>query len=293
MKKIKLIDSMRDFLIYWRSYSGKDPEEMFQGWLMDYISSYPELLIAEVNYRRGLTQLRNIMIEEVLPKLDSRIHDIIEAWMLLLQNLESVYSLAADALGVHLDPVFAIYVASGWRSDWITSILGKPAILIDVGGLAEVGWISEEKIRGMIAFNLGLLYHALRRGGVEKFRKLEADPFFRLYSEGFAQLIEHITLNLKISHLLVEGAVAGFEQKSSEIASEYLARAEKGDVEDFYNPQKEIQGLRFAAAYLGHALSELLREEGMSIEELAGLPEHDVMNFSKDFLRKLVEKTRK
>jgi len=293
MRKVKLIDSMRDFLTYWRTYSGRDPKEMFQGWLMDYISNYPELLIAEVNYRRGLTQLRNIMIKEVLPKLDLMIHDIIEAWMLILQNLEAVYSLAAEVLPSHLDPIFAIYVASGWRRDWIASILGKPAVFIDLGGLAEVNWVSEDKIRGMLAFNLGTLYHALRRGGVEKFRKLEADPFFRLYSEGFAQLTEHLILNLEFSHVLTEGSVKKFEQKIPEIAVEYLTRAEKGDVEDFYSPKNEIHGVKFAAAYLGHLFSKTLGEEEIDLEELAGLPEPDVERFSKNLLRELAEKTRK
>lgn len=260
---------------------------------MDYISNYPELLIAEVNYRKGLTRLRNLMIEEVLPKLDLLIHDIIEAWMQVLQNLEAVYSLAADTLPSRLDPIFAIYVASGWRRDWITSILGKPAILIDLGGLAEVNWVSEDKIRGMIAFNLGILYHALKRGGVDKYRELETDPFFRLYSEGFSQLMEHLILNLGFSHVLAEEVEEEFEQKVSEVAVEYLTRAEKGSVEDFYSPKGEVHGVKFAAAYLGHLLSEALRREGMGLEELAGLSESEVMRISRDFLRSLAEKTRK
>jgi hypothetical protein len=51
---VRIINSIRDFIIYWRDYSGRPLEKMFHGWLMSYILRYPELLIFEVSYWQGL-----------------------------------------------------------------------------------------------------------------------------------------------------------------------------------------------------------------------------------------------
>ncbi len=63
MSSVKLIDSVRGLIIYWKDYSGKSPEEMFHGWLTRYISRYPELLISEVIYWRGLDRLRSKIVD--------------------------------------------------------------------------------------------------------------------------------------------------------------------------------------------------------------------------------------
>jgi len=290
--KVKLIDTMRDFLMYWRGYSGKSGEEMFGEWLTSYIANYPEILIAEVNYNRSLENLSKKMIEDVLPRLDQLIHEIIEAWMNFLGAFDEISSRAVEMLGIRLKPLVALYIGSGWKKT-ITTILDVPVLLFDLGGLAELGWISERAVRGLIAFTFGQLYHMQQRGGVTVLEKLEHDPFFRLYSEGLAQLSEHQILRRESWHGVEheEAWLRDCRKMEEELAKQYLEKAEAGNVEAFYDPRREVLGIKLAGRYLGYQLMKNLTEEGIDLEKAAALPESEARKLSKEFLKGLVEKT--
>jgi len=172
---MRIIDSMRDFIIYWRDYSGKPLEEMLHGWLTNYISRYHELLIFEVSYWRGLDCLQP-RVAHILSRLDEMIHNVIEAWMIVLQSLGDVYLIASKRLGLPQEPLFALYVGSGWKSRWTGSILDEAALFLDLGALASLKWVDQQNIRGLIAFGIGQLRQAVERGGVERYAELEEDP---------------------------------------------------------------------------------------------------------------------
>ncbi len=288
MRSVKLIDSMRDFLMYWRDYSGRDVEEMFNGWLMRYISGYPELLIAEVVYWGDLERLRDKMIRDVLPSIDHIIHDVIETWMIFLQNVSDIYLTALRKFEIPQAPTIAIYVGSGWKPRWTASILDKPALFFDLGGIASLKWIDEHNVRGVMAFSLGQLRQASARGGAEKYAELERNPYFRLYSQGLAQFVENFILDKDSWHGIGgEDWVRRCEERSGEIAREYLKDAEIGSVDQFYIPGGKVMGLGFTGRYLGYRLIRELYEKGLSLEELIRLPESRVVSLSKDFLKKL------
>lgn len=288
MSRVKLIDSMRDFLMYWRDFSGRDVEEMFGGWLMRYISSYPELLISEVIYWGDLESLRARMVGNVLPKLDELIHDIIEAWMTFLQNIDEVYSMASEKLEISQAPIMAIYVGSGWKPRWTASILDRPALFFDLGGIASLKWMDQRNLRGLMAFGLGQFQQALARGGAERCAELERNPYFKLYSQGLAQFAETLILGADSWH----GAggrewLRECEEKEGELARRYLEGAETERVDHFYEPWEEVMGLSLVGRYLGHRLISELHERGSSLGELMRLPEGRVISLAKEFLERL------
>jgi len=289
--RISLMDTMRDFLMYWRDYSGRSGEEMFSGWLSTYMSNYPEILIVEVNYNQSLENLQKKMVANVLPKLDQRIHDIIEAWMSFLGVFDKVSSKAAERLGIRLRAFAALYVGSGWKKP-LTAILDVPALLFDLGGIAELGWISEEKVKGLLAFTFGQLYHMDRRGGLRNLEKLEKDPFFRLYSEGIAQISEHFILKGESWHGIEreDKWLKECEELEGELAERYLKKAESGSVEEFYDPKENVLGMKLTGRYLGYRLVKNLIEKGMDLEKAAALPESEVKKLSKEFLKGVIEK---
>ncbi len=274
--------------MYWRDYSGRDVEEMFNGWLMRYISSYPELLISEVTYWGDLESLRIRMVEDVLPRLDHMIHDIIEAWMTFVQNLDEVCSMASKKLELSEAPILAIYVGSGWKPRWTASILDKSALFFDLGGIASLKWMDEHNMRGLMAFGLGQLHQALARGGAERYAELEKNPYFRLYSQGLAQFAENLILGTDSWHGAGgEKWMKICEEKLKELARRYLEGAEARRVEQFYTPEGEVMGLGFAGRYLGYRLISELLKEGLSLEELARLPVDRVISLSRGFLERL------
>ena len=287
MRYVKLIDSMRSFLMYWREYSGGSPEEMLSGWLTAYISNFPEFLIFEVSYWRGLERLGRRMIEKVFPRLDELIHGLIEAWMNFLQNVDQVCILASERLGFRRPPIIGIYVGSGWKSRIVSSILDEPMLFIDLGGLASLGWVGGRDVRGVVAFGLGQLHHAIARGGAQEIEKLESDPFTRLYAQGYAQFSENLILGEDSWHGLGVGWLRRCGEMESSLAEIYLEAAEKGRVEDFYDPEGVVAGLRLPGRYLGYKLVSRLRKLGMSLAEISKLSEDRARRLSRDFLEEL------
>lgn len=288
MSRVKLIDSMRDFLMYWRDYSGRNVEEMFSGWLMRYISSYPELLISEVVYWGDLDSLRARMMEKVLPRLDDLIHGIIEAWMIFLQNIDEVYSMASEKLKLPQTPIIAIYVGSGWKPRWTASVLDRPALFFDLGGIASLKWIDQQNLRGLIAFGLGQFRQVLVRGGAERYAELESNPYFMLYSQGLAQFAEILILGADSWHGAGGRAwLRECEERELELARRYLEGAEAKQIDSFYEPWREVLGLSLVGRYLGYKLISELHEKGLDLNELMSLPEERVISLSKEFLRKL------
>ncbi len=126
--------------------------------------------------------------------IDDIIHDVIEAWMTMSQNLENVYSMALRKLSFSQELIFAIYIWSGWKLRWTASILDESALFFDIGALASLKWINQRDVRGIVAFGLGQFRQAIKRGGAEKYAEFEEDPYFGLYSQGLAQFLEKLIL---------------------------------------------------------------------------------------------------
>ena len=164
--------------------------------------------------------------------------------MTFLENFEDVYSLAVEEFQENLEPIFAIYVGSGWRPRWTSMILDKPALIIDLGSVAELKLTGRSEMRGLLAFNLGHLYHMWKRDELNRLKESREDPFFRLYAEGFAQLSEHLILKRESWHMVrSEGWLKACEEREGMLAEEYLRSAEAGDVEAFLRSLARCRGI--------------------------------------------------
>ncbi|RLG00979.1 MAG: hypothetical protein DRN49_02215 [Thaumarchaeota archaeon] len=284
---LMILDTMLDFLNYWKSYSGLDLEEMFDGWLRSYMIYYPELLVKQLGCWENLDKLREVMIDRILPKLDGWIHEIIEAWMNIRANAEDVLSKARTSLKNDLDPLIVLYVGSGCGAGWATIMLNKPAILLGLESIADLGWSSEEKLKGLIAHEFGHLYHMKLRGEWSRFEELEKDPYFQLYSEGFAQYCEHLIMGYRSWHVAVgENWIDKCSKKIGELASKYLDDSKRSDVKAFYGSWLDVWGIKHAGYFLGHELiNELMMDR--SLEEVALLSKEEVREIVNDFLRNL------
>ena len=279
-----IMDTMPAFLNYWRSYSGLDLEEMFDGWLRAYMIHYPELLIKQLGSWGSLDKIREVMVDRILPRLDEWIHDMIEAWMNIRANAEDISSRARRSLKTNLDPIMVLYVGSGCGAGWATIISGKPAILLGLENIADLGWISEERIRGLIAHEFGHLYHMELRGEWGRFEELEEDPYFQLYSEGFAQYCEHLIMGYRSWHVAVgDDWIDRCWEKVGDLASKYLDDARRSDVKAFYGSWLDVWGIKHAGYFLGHELIDRL-VVSRDLEEIALLSKEEVKKLVRDFL---------
>ncbi len=284
---LRLVNTIREFLGFWSGFSGRGVGEMLEGWLGSYMAYYPEVLEKLVGCWGGLERLREAMAARMLPRLDQDIHWILEAWMQMLHVVGGVVGRAAERIGLEREPVTVVYYGPGCGAGWATTLLGEPALLLDTGMAAQLGWVSEERVGGLIAHELGHLRHMELRGEWEEFEEREGDPYFQLYSEGLAQAYEHVIMGKESWHMAYgEGWLASCVERRSALARLYLEKAEEGDVEEFYGAWLEAGGIKYAGYYLGHEFIKWLGGRvGGGLEEIARLSEEEVESLAKRFLR--------
>jgi hypothetical protein len=93
---------------------------------VNYISRYSEkALIFEVSYWEGLDNLWS-KVAQILAQLDELIHNI-------SPELGGYISSPLEGFASPHKPIFALYVGSGWKSRWATSILDEAVLFPDLG----------------------------------------------------------------------------------------------------------------------------------------------------------------
>ena len=196
MKKIKceILDTYQDFLDYWTLASDKSVDEQIELWQTYYMGKYPELLTKQVqSYEVDNIDWRKIA-QKIFPSLRHRFQLMQRARENILSTCRWAHARASEKLGLDFDIVFVIYVGVGCGAGWATKYGEQPAVLLGLENIAEQKWHVKNKLKGLVAHEIGHLAHMKWRNEWETFEKSEQDPLFLLYSEGFAQRCEHVIL---------------------------------------------------------------------------------------------------
>lgn len=266
-------------------------ERQIQLWYEVYMAKYPELLEKQVkSYEENGFNWREIAKQRIFPKLKERMPFMKKARKNLLATCMPIYEEARRKLKLDFDVVYVIYVGIGCGAGWATRYAGNPAVLLGLENIAELKWHTKDRLSGLIAHEIGHLAHMAWREEWEKFEELEQDPFFMLYSEGFAQRCEHIILGKESWHQAQDrNWISWCRQNRSWLAKEFLKRSEKGEsLRDFFGSWLNIQGKRGTGYFLGHDLIVNL-ERKHSLKEIALFGMEEVKEKAKDYLTSLLE----
>ena len=270
--KAKIVDTFDDFMEFWSRVRLESLERQIQLWHEAYMANYPELLKKQVeSYEENGFNWQEIAKKHVFPQLGERVPLMKEARRTLLTVCTSIHKKACRKLNLDFDIVYVIYVGIGCGAGWATRYAGKPAILLGLENIAELRWHTKNRLSGLIAHEIGHLLHMAWRGEWERFEELEEqDPFFMLYSEGFAQRCEHIILGKESWHQAQsEDWISWCRQNKGWLAREFLKRVENGEsLREFFGSWFSIQGKKFTGYFLGHGLIVYLEEEN-SLKEIA------------------------
>ena len=189
---------------------------------------------------------------------------------------------AAEALGFREEVVAVVHVGIGCGAGWATDYGGRPAVLFGLEMIAELGWDVPERLEGLCAHELGHLIHRAWRG--EPLEPLEERPAGLLYTEGLAQRLEGLLLGREPFHQ----ADAGWHDRCGalffEIAREYLARLDGGDVRKFFGSWFDFRGVKYAGYFLGHRFIRRLEAE-KPLREIALLSREEIEVMARSFLR--------
>ncbi len=285
MAAYRILDTWDDFLRFWARCCSLPVAEQAERWRADYMARYPELLRKQVeDYEAQGADWKAIAAERILPYLPERLPLMQEARDNLLRVCGPIHGRAVAALGLDFDVAFVIYVGIGCGAGWATRYEGAPACLLGLENIAEERWHTPERLRGLVAHELGHLAHMAWRGEWEGFEARERDPLCLLYSEGFALRCEEVILGG--AGRLAQDAdwLAWCSAHRAVLAAKFLRRADcGGDVRDFFGSWYEIQGHSQTGYYLGREFIAGL-ERGRTLRDVACMPWERVAEAARAFL---------
>jgi len=290
-KRCEILDTYQDFLDYWKLASGKSVDEQIELWQTYYMGKYPELLTKQVqSYEADNIDWRKIA-RKIFPSLRHRFQLMQRARKNILSTCKWANARASEKLGLDFNIVFVIHVGIGCGAGWATKYGEQPAVLLGLENIAEQKWHTKNKLKGLVAHEIGHLVHMKWRNEWETFEKSERDPLFLLYSEGFAQRCEHVILGRETWHMAQNKEwLSWCRQHTGLLAKEFLTRIEKQtSVNDFFGSWFNFQGKTQTGYFLGHAfICEL--EKANSLRDIALFDVEEVRKHGLQYLKSIANR---
>lgn len=270
-----LIDTFPEFLKKWRKFMSADDDGRLEVWL-EYMSAFPELIDKQkANYEHAEQSWEEIANTRVFPYLDDRMTEMRRAASLIPDMAPELVASARQVLDMQYDPTIVVYVGIGCGAGWATEYGGKPAILLGLENIAECGWTNESSLKGLIAHEVGHLFHDELR--VRANLGTSSGPLWQLYREGFAQRCEHLLSGASTWHMSTgindETWLTWCDENLSYLASEFLASMDSEEkTKRFFGHWYDLLGKRQCGYYLGHEIVANL-EKTESLGSVAIIPE--------------------
>ena len=268
------------------SFSSND---IVQKWINEYMKNYPQLLELQIRCHNNDISILKAMASKLLKYSIRREEEITKAWRNIYPAIPVVTERAQKIFTNLPNKIYIIiYVGSGCGAGWATEYNGEYAILLGLEMIVYHNWTSHEDIEGLVAHELCHIIHMyLRNMNAREFEKLEEQPCFLLYSEGFAMKCEHILTN-RMWRIADKNDWVDYCVKNKDVlAKEYLESFEKGlSTIKFWSSWQGIDGYTQTGYYLGYEFIEyLMREYSLSLEEIAKIGTDHIRRLVIEFLK--------
>lgn len=288
-----LLDTWPAWRQTWDRVAHAPLEMQIDAWAMEYMALYPALFEKQVdNYASLDMDWRAVARDRVFPSMTTRMPHMTTAHDTFLRCHDAVARRFGDHLQADFSCEFVVYVGLECGAGWATTYEGTPACLLGLEAIANLGWQTETQLAGLITHELGHLAHIVwrARAGVSDLEESESDPLFLLYSEGFAQRVEHVALGQDRWHMRDERGnwLAWCRDREGWLAGEFLRRVDAGEpVRDFFGSWFAIEGHSQAGYYLGHQIVCTLERDNPSLQAIAVWPEEQVHRQVRQILRSM------
>jgi len=287
--RIKLIDTypyFRNVLVNTRKFASKNNVAYA---LKNYLEKYSRIYEL-INQCYEVSDWFNICLNTLANSIRN-IKNLDKAW-------KSIYSTLPDAIVLFVkafknevggrDFIFVIYISCGCGAGWAAEYDRKPAVLLGLDMISNLGWVSKEKIKGLIIHELCHIAHMIiRKTNYQHFSELEKNPYFLLYSEGFAMKCEHEIIGSENWRIAPKKEWVNWCRRNlGFLAKLYMEYAEKNKaVNVFYGTFFNIKGYLQTGYYLGHELIKYLeRKYSLNLRIIANLPLSEIKVKVKNFL---------
>jgi hypothetical protein len=270
MCETDIIDTFPAFLSFWESARRESLDAQLDGWANTYLAPWPELLEKQKrDYSDEGYDWRQIAEERVIPFWAERLPLMTRAHENLLEVCTPVYKRARKALDFREELLFVVYVGIGCGAGWATTYQSKAAILLGLENIAEEGWEEADVLRGLVAHEIGHVWHFERRAqaGLAK----RSGPWWDLYTEGVAQRCEHVTVGRDTWHMAAkhEDWLSWCRGEKQWLSNEFLRVVDAGgEARQFFGSWFDIRGYKQTGYFLGHEAVRQLEGE-MALQQIA------------------------
>jgi hypothetical protein len=284
---ISIVDTFPAFLSFWAEVHHRPTRDQIELWAAFTQSKWPELLVRQIDdYASQDLDWRQIAGEKVFPFISDRLPEMEAAHRNLLELIGPVFSKARLGLDFEFDITFLIHVGLGCGAGWAVGFNDGPAILFDLGNIAECGWSDSETLTGLIAHEIGHLVHFAWRRHAGK--PIGTDAWWQLYEEGFAQICESLVSGKGVVHQAnpaqADNWLAWCQAHKDWLAAEFLRTVDAGQpVTAFFGSWFEIRGRSETGYFLGQEAMRVL-EFQHSFQEIA------LLEPAEAYLRPILEK---
>ncbi|MHB1356410.1 MAG: hypothetical protein ACYCZF_10590 [Anaerolineae bacterium] len=256
-----VLDTIPAFLGYWAGVRNAELSVQVDAWAQRYMASWPDLReLQQAEYAHDHLDWREQAAQHIFPVLDRQIPAILAAHSILSAGSATICQMAQEHLHIDFPVYLVFYVGIGLGAGWATRFREIPAILFGLENIAACGWANAGALTGLMAHELGHLWHAHLRSKASLVPANET--WWTLYEEGLAQYCENNMLHRPSWHMQVnqQDWLAWCSGNRSWLAQEYLRCASAGgSMQPFFGSWYELQGYRQTGYYLGHELVSLWR----------------------------------
>jgi hypothetical protein len=286
---MEIKDTYPDFLSYWKEAQELPVEGKLEKWRSEYMKKYPSLLSKQLeDYENEDIDWQQVAKERVFPYLEERLPEMTQARSNLRDIIHSIYKHTCDFFDFNLEVTAVIYVGIGCGAGWATEFKGKSALLFGLENIAECGWSDSRSLEGLVAHELGHLFHERIRESMNL--AFDDGPLWRLYKEGIAKWSEFELLNRESWYeargLNEPDWLDWCKENRAWLAEKFLGAVKKGKSTDqFFGSWYEVEGWKQTGYFLGYeAVTHLI-----SSRNLAKLDPFKISNPPKQ-MRQVLEK---
>jgi hypothetical protein len=282
-KSAEILDLAGEAIRVLEDNAALSAEAQLDAWRKHYYSEAPDLLRKCIeSYESEGCDWRQIALEHVWLHLLDGIDKMQVARRSVRHVAESVYTRSKSGLGLDFPVLFVVYVGIGCGAGWATTFRDKPAVLVGLENVAELGWQEPPEMRKLLAHEIGHLFMSELRQG----RTMPSnDSLCELFEEGFAQHAEHLIFGEESwGCSSQQGWLEWCAKNEGCLARRFLAeRGDEEEIRKFFGSWFDIDGWRQTGYFLGCRLVAGLAH-GRTMAELAALSVSEIRDAAEGYL---------
>jgi 8-oxo-dGTP diphosphatase len=276
-----VIDAYKAFYPIYQNIT--DPLKRFEAWNL-YMNQFLEIKSKCISdYEANDIDFKEIALKKVFDHDEFHFNKMDLAYVNLLEIIDQK-RLNFNGL-FHLDFKFniIIYHGLGNAAGWASFYEKTPSIYLGIEKIAELSWTDQQTLIGLIMHEYAHLAHAnLRVLSIRQYESLENDPYFRLYSEGFATFYEDL---MNQGHKSRSPWFLSCLKKEEDFKKIYLTEIEKNKNgwTKFYGDWHEIINVSDVGYFLGYRMIQSVASR-MTLKEIAKLSIGQIKALSMTYL---------